>query len=366
MMIGIIRTKLRLFIRNPWLFLIMTFICVLFAYFVGKSSYSKIYVPVFSDLSEQEMGALLTELNESDLFEFEHVSKQEARDAIQNGKVEAGLEARAEDFSLIMTAHSENATLLEQYVQTIYMKKIQKAHLLSLTDNKEKVEQIWQTAHAKPLFGLKKENFRNDQSRVIDNQLQGIFGFSLFFVIYTIAFNVIHILEEKRARIWDRMTVSSVTKWEMYVGNLLYSFLMGYFQVVLVFVAFRYGAGVDFHGGFGKTLLLLIPYVLSIVALCMMLAAFSKTLSQFNGLVPLFSVSLAMLGGAYWPIEIVSSPIMLAIGKISPLLYGMEALKGATLYGYGFTDLLQPISILLLMAVVMMGIGINVMERRRV
>ena len=213
---------------------------------------------------------------------------------------------------------------------------------------------------------MQKENFRNSESKVIDNQLQGIFGFSLFFVVYTIAFNVVHILEEKQGRIWDRMIVSSVKKWEMYAGNILYSFIMGYFQVLLVFVAFHYGAGVDFHGGFGKTLVVLIPYVLAIVSLSMLIAGLSKSIRQFNALIQILSVSMAMLGGAYWPIEIVSSKFMLLLGKFTPILYGMEALKGATIYSYSYTDLLQPISVLLVMAVVLMGIGINVMEKREV
>jgi ABC-2 type transport system permease protein len=219
---------------------------------------------------------------------------------------------------------------------------------------------------AEPFFTIEKENFRNLGSKIIDNRLQGIFGCALYFVIYTIAFNVIYILEEKRDRIWDRMIVSSVKKWEMYAGNILYSFIMGYVQVVFIFMAFHYGAGVDFHGGFGKTLIVLIPYVLAIVALCIMVAGLSKSTSQYNAFISLLSVSLAMLGGAYWPIEIVSSDFMLFLSKFSPLLYGMEVLKGATIYGNTFLELLQPISMLLLMAVVMMGIGINVMERRKV
>lgn len=83
----------------------------------------------------------------------------------------------------------------------------------------------------------------------MDHPLQSLFGLSLFFVIYTIAFNVVHILEEKQARIWERMTLSSIKRWEMYGGNLLYSFVMGYLQVVFVFMAFRFGAVVNFHGG---------------------------------------------------------------------------------------------------------------------
>lgn len=56
--------------------------------------------------------------------------------------------------------------------------------------------------------------------------------------------------------------------------------------------------------------------------------------------------------------------VLLILAKIVPITYGMEVLKGATVYNYSFTELLYPISILILMTVVMMGIGINIVERR--
>ncbi|MEJ9212762.1 hypothetical protein [Bacillus smithii] len=75
---------------------------------------------------------------------------------------------------------------------------------------------------------------------------------------------------------------------------------------------------------------------------------------------------MAMVGGAYWPIEIVSSQVLLAISKFVPVTYAMQALKEATIYHYSFSELLYPISILFMMGVVLMGIGINLMERRHV
>ncbi|WP_203226054.1 hypothetical protein [Bacillus kwashiorkori] len=44
----------------------------------------------------------------------------------------------------------------------------------------------------------------------------------------------------------------------------------------------------------------------------------------------------------------------------------MEALKAATIYEASVPELLKPMSILMLMGVILMGIGINIMERRTV
>src|SRR5690606_42084865 len=62
--------------------------------------------------------------------------------------------------------------------------------------------------------------YRGEDSFVYDSNLQSVFGFSLFFVIYTIGFNVISILNEKQQGVWDRVILSPVRKWQMYTANL--------------------------------------------------------------------------------------------------------------------------------------------------
>jgi len=366
-MIGILLTKLQLIVRKPWPLLILTVLCIAFAYFMGGGEYSKVPVPVVSELQEAETTDLLKELNKSDLFMFIVTDEKGMRDDVKNGSNEAGLLLNDTDFTIVSSVQSSNVSLLQRYVIEIYNKKRQKAELLnSLPESqKEKAVSIWDEAMKESLFSVSKASFSSSGARIIDTHLQSLFGFSLFFVVYTVSFSIVAILEEKRNLIWDRMIVSPIRKWEMYAGNLLVSFLIGYGQIVLVFLTFRYGAGVEFHGGFGKALIVLIPYVLTIVAICMLLAGITKSIRQYNALIPILSVVMAMLGGAYWPIEIVTSDAMVFLSNFSPILYGMEALKGATLYGKTLSELLEPLSILLLMAVIIMGMGINAMESKR-
>ena len=107
-------------------------------------------------------------------------------------------------------------------------------------------------------------------------------------------------------------------------------------------------------------------YVFAIVALSILLTAIVKTVGQFNAILPIIAVSSAMIGGAYWPIEIVESKLLIALSKINPVTYGMEMLNGAVVYQYPLEELLYPISILFLMGVVFLGVGMHLMERRHV
>lgn len=331
-MIGILLAKIKRFIRNPWTFIVMTLLTIGFAFVVGGGNPGSITIPVYSD-----------------------------DDKITNGKAEVGVELLENDFRVLVGVDSATVDLVRQTAKSAYMKKIQYQQLTKSTGTTD-----LQSVMEHPVFKVESDPFRGSNTTIYNNTLQPLFGFTLFFAIYTIAYNVFHILEEKNDGIWDRVILSPVRKWEMYVANFLYSFITGYLQVVIIFFVFRYWIGVDFNGSFGETVLLLMPYVFAIVALAILITGLVKTVQQFNAVIPIIAGSMAMIGGAYWPLEIVQSEFMLALAKVVPITYGMEALNGVAVYGYSMEELLFPISILLLMGVVMTGVGIHLMEKRHV
>ena len=361
-MIGIILAKLQLFFRKPATFIIMTAISIIFAYTVGLGGQGKIEIPVYTTLTNTE--ELLGHLNESESFSFVKSTKEDAENEVRGGRAVAAVELLEKGFTIIHSSDETNIPLIENELRLVYAKKLQDESVLAQTDEPAKVAALLKQAEESPFFNVKQSNFKNDQEKIYDGRLHSIFGFSLFFVIYTIGGNVYPIMEEKQNRIWDRLILSSVYKWEMYAGNLLFSFIIGYAQIFVIFCTFRYVAGVDFYGGFTKTLIVLIPYVIAIVALCILLASLAGTPRKYMSYLTIIATPLAMLGGAYWPLDIVTSKVMLFLAKITPVNYGMQLLNGATVNGYSYGELLEPMSILLLMAVIMMGIGINVIEKR--
>ena len=366
-MIGILQAKFKMFLRNPWTFVLFTGMSIGFALILGGSGLSTIRVPIYAEDEAMQQSFISEKLEESDAFIFSWMTEEELKDEISNGRAEMGVILLEDDYRFIVGVDSPNRSMLEQTVRAAYVEMLQKENILAAADaDKEVVLENLQKTMASPVFEIHQSSFRNSDAFVYDNTFHRLFGFTLFFVIYTISYNVLPILVEKKDGLWDRMILSPVKKWEMYVANLIYSFFEGYLQVLIIFLIFRYWVGVDFHGRFLETLLVLIPYVFSIVALSIFITALVKNAQQFNAIIPIISVSMAMIGGAYWPIEIVESEFLLALSKINPLTYGMEILNGIAVYGYPLEQVLFPISILLLMGVVLMGVGIHLMERRHV
>ena len=120
----------------------------------------------------------------------------------------------------------------------------------------------------------------------------------------------------------------------------------------------------DFGGSFGMVLLLCIPYRFVTIALGICLCAFIRSPQHLDAAVPLLAISSAMVGGAFWPIEIVSNDVLLFLSKLVPITYGMEMLKGVAVYGWGWREVAEPMTMLVAMGVILMGIGIHVMEKR--
>lgn len=363
---GILWGNFRLLLRKPGPFLSTTIICMAFAFLLGQSSFTKVEVPVYSTLPEGELNSIIKELNQSDSFAFVVEDENIVKNKVAEASAEAGIFLEDSFFTLYHAGSTENYHLINRYVENIYLKRVKEKAVTELAINPNEAKEQLDQAAEKQLVELSVASYTDDNQWTYDQGLQSLFGFVLFFSIYTVAFSVVGILREKQMGIWDRLILSPTSKVEMYAGNLLYSFIIGYVQIALIFVVFKYGAGVNFYGSFGKTFILIIPYLFAIVALSIFLTGVVKTIGQFNAIVPLISVSFAMLGGAYWPIELVTSEILTVLSKVVPITYGMELLKGATIFGLSYSELLYPISILILMGVVLMGIGIRLMESRHI
>ncbi|GKU81738.1 ABC transporter permease [Niallia sp. NCCP-28] len=352
-------------IRKPGAFIIITLICVVFSFLLGKSSFSKIEVPVFNEGSSSGLQSILQELNKSDSYSFKAYSLKEMKKKVEEGKSAAGLKLGEDSYTLIRVADTADVMLINRYVEKYYQNKQQKQLLLASAE-KQDAEKIIDENEKKPILTISQDSVISQKKSSYNQSLQALFGFTLFFSIYTVAYTVVEILRDKQNGLWDRFILSSTSKTQLYLGHLLFSFIIGYIQMIIIFSIFNYGVGVDFNGKFYWIFILIVPYLYAIVSLAILLTGLVKTASQFNSIIPLISVSFAMLGGAYWPLEIVTSKFLLLLSKFIPITYGMDLLKTAIIQETSWSELMLPAAVLLLMGTLMLGVGIRLMEKRHV
>lgn len=358
---GILFAKVTRLLRNPAEFLLLIILSIIFALILGGNDIEEMNVPTFIESNEKEVINMVEQIEQETVFTPELEENQDdLLEKVRSGKSEFGLIIDEEGFEIIVGIDSHNVYFLEQSLRNIYEKNLQYEALASAIN----VSDIAQEVENNQIFQTETISFQGEDTFVYQHHLQTIFGFSLFFSIFIIMSSVLQILLEKNGGLWDRMIISPVRKWEMYVANFFYSFIIGYVQIVIVLLVFRYIVKVDFPGSFLLTFIVTIPYVLAIVALSILIVSLVKTVQQFNATVPIVAVGMAMIGGAYWPLEIVDSSFMITLSKFVPVTYGMELLQGVTIYNYTLEEMLYPVSILLLMTVFMTGIGIHLMEKR--
>lgn len=188
-------------------------------------------------------------------------------------------------------------------------------------------------------------------------------GFTIFFSMFTIIFAVGEILEEKRTGVWGRINVSPVSRFKVLTGGLICAFVMGMINMTILMLIGDLALGVNWLGHTGGVLVILLAFSFCMTSFGLLLSFGIKTNQQLQVIAPVVLVSSAMLGGCFWPLEIVSSKAMLVAAKAMPAGWAMQGLKNMIVYNRGLEAVYLPAAVLLLMGVVFLGTAAQLGER---
>jgi len=195
-------------------------------------------------------------------------------------------------------------------------------------------------------------------------------GFKLSTPSITVIFVMISILgltqalaEERLLGILRRVGMMPVGKAQMLGGKLLATFLLGWLQFAIL-LAFGQLLGVEFGKAPGATLLVATAYVLAVTALALALAALTRTTQQASALATIAWVVLVPLGGGWWPLALVP-PWLRTLGHLSPVAWCLDALNALIFYQGTLADVLLPVGVLLLFAVVLFVFGVQKLDYHR-
>ncbi len=363
----IFKVQLRNLVRNPWAVLIMVGLTVVMSSVFGFQATSSISVGVVPDagLSESETAAWLELLNRSEAFSFVLEDEEQLIAYLETSSGGLGVRLSADDWQVLATESEPNAPLLASYVGSVYRLELSlRAAAASSGREVAAMRADLDERLAEPALNVRASSVETASDFEYNPRVHTLLGFGLFFAAFTIMFGVNNILEERRLGVWDRVIYSPTTRLSMYSGHLLFTYLLGFLQITIIFAVFRFGFGVPLGENLGGALLVIAAYTFAITALGLLLAGLVGNAQQMNVVIPIVCVSSAMLGGAYWPLEIVSNRVMLAVSNFVPLRHAMDALKGVAYQGYGLPELLWPLALLVLFGVVFMGVGLRLVERR--
>lgn len=365
-MFPVFKAQLRKDIRKPLtiiLFIVASIVASLI--FGGSSQQSETSVAIFSsgpnatEVEEKWAGLL----NDGESVNFVITDEEKAREDVVKGRRDVAIHVMKNDYRLVTSSYMPQVQMIEQQVHEVFTKEAQLAAVAG-TQHMDELQNELESYMKDPPLQVQTQSLQKEDLPKHDMGIQLLFGFTLFIAMFTIGFKVNGITADKVNGVWNRMILSSVGKTGMYSGHLIYSFCIGFFQMFIVFIVFKYVMGYDL-GDFSMILAIAGVYTLSMVSLAMLFTGILRTPEQFNMVFSSVIPMIPIVSGIYMPPGTISNSILLFTADLFPLTHGVEAMMDVALYDAGWTDIALPIVLMLLIAVVCMGVGVNMVERRK-
>jgi ABC-2 type transport system permease protein len=186
---------------------------------------------------------------------------------------------------------------------------------------------------------------------------QTIPGIGSMFVTIFVMTSMISLVQERKNGTLQRMATLPVSRSEILAGKILMYFLLGMIQFAALFAV---GKLLGLNLGNDPLALVAVMVCLSLCTTAMGFAigTFVRTEMQGAAVVNLLGLTLAPLGGAWWPLDIVPD-FMKTVGHISPIAWSMDAFH-TLLYNNGTLSMILPqLAVLLVLAVVFFVIAIR-------
>jgi ABC-type multidrug transport system permease subunit len=206
----------------------------------------------------------------------------------------------------------------------------------------ERAVTIWAENPARVDFAFAEAETADDGVSLIGFR-QSVPGMGSMYVMFTVLAGMTALLQERKQWTLQRLVVMPVARWQILGGKMLARFITGMIQYVVVFavgalIGLRYDAPL-------ALLLLMIAFVAVITALAFLLATFVTTENQAGSLSLFIALTVAPLGGAWWPLEIVPGWMQTA-ALLNPVGWAMRGFSDLLIYGRGFGAVLLPLAVL--------------------
>jgi ABC-2 type transport system permease protein len=186
---------------------------------------------------------------------------------------------------------------------------------------------------------------------------QSVPGMGSMYVMFTVLGGTAILLRERRQWTLQRLAIMPLTRAQILGGKILAYFTLGMIQYLAIFAV---GLAVGLQLGHDPLGLLVImsTFVLCITALAFVLAIYMQTEQQAAGTARLLALTLAPLGGAWWPLQIVPD-FMQTIAKLSPIAWAMQGFQELIFYQGSLVTILPEAGVLVAAAAVLFGIAVR-------
>lgn len=190
---------------------------------------------------------------------------------------------------------------------------------------------------------------------------QSSMGFTITFIMFMLVGGAATIIEERRKGTLGRFLTTPTGKSIFISGKMLGMFATAAVQATILIIVGRLIFNVNWGREPLPLIVLLIAFIFSMASMGILIASLARTSAQTNSITPILLISMAMIGGCYWPIEI-TPPVMQIAAKFLPAGWMMKGLTDLITRGYGWDAVLLPSLVLMGFGAVFLSAGVALLK----
>jgi ABC-2 type transport system permease protein len=224
-------------------------------------------------------------------------------------------------------------------------------YLGSINDSTEE-----DTAAAKGSSEFFKNIVKFDKEQLVGKEVnnpgatRSVGGWAMMFLLFSITASATSLFDERNSGVTLRILSAPVSRTDILWSKYLYNISLGVIQLVVLFFTGFLFFNIDIFSNFGNLLLVIVSSSAAATAFGMVLAAFSKTTAQANGMGTFLILMMSAIGGAWFPTFILPHFIQI-LSKFTIVYWSIEGFLKVLWNGAGFIEILPTLGILI-------GIGV--------
>jgi ABC-2 type transport system permease protein len=182
-------------------------------------------------------------------------------------------------------------------------------------------------------------------------------GYLTMFVFFAAAIGAEAIARERQTQTLERLLANGVRRSSIVGGKMLASLYRGFLQLFFLWALGIFAFSIDF--GVSPVAVIAVSVCMAVAssAFGIMLAALVSTVKSASSAAVLASLTLAPLGGCWWPLFI-TPDWMQAIGRLTPHGWANDAFNKLMLFGAQGQDVLANMAALLLFAAAFLAVAV--------
>lgn len=217
--------------------------------------------------------------------------------------------------------------------------------------------QRWRASRADSDTAQSRSNFMNnivriDREQVVGEQVKNqwatrsVGGWAMTFLLFALTASSASLFDERKSGVMVRILASPVSRihilWSKYLFNMSLGILQLLFMFLLGWIMFQ----VDIFSNFLALMLIIFSASIACTSFGMLLAAFSKTRQQAQGLGTMLILTMSAIGGAWFPTSFMPATIQF-FSRLTFVYWAMDGFLQVLWRGVGVSGILPHIGILI-------------------